>query len=125
MRYIISQDDMEVTDSITKLVWKTEVTYHTFDEAIKYASASAESTGIPWRVPRLDELYSLVDVAYARPCSTFPGIEADWFWSSSPYVGNTKCAWSVDCYFGSVHFVFRTYKHAVRLVRKVKPGLPC
>jgi hypothetical protein len=84
-----------------------------------------------WRVPTVDELKSLVvctngrssnDCAdgSARPTiaqTIFPRTPSEWFWSSSPYVGNSGSAWSV--YFGNgyVDNDGRNSSYRVRLVR--------
>jgi hypothetical protein len=40
-----------------------------------------------------------------------------WYWSSSPYMGNSGCAWYVDFYDGYVYYSVRSNYYYVRLVR--------
>jgi len=74
-------------------------------------------TGLAWRVPRVDELASLVDRNLTYPASSFPDRLAHVFWSSSPYVGSTDLAWGVGFYDGGVGSSYRDCALAVRLVR--------
>jgi hypothetical protein len=122
-RYELSADGSEVVDHQTGLIWMKQVkTELTFDEAQDYAGQVARETGLAWRVPTVDEFISLVDRSCSEPASGFPDMPSDWFWSSSPYVGNSNYAWVVIFNDGGVGLSNRYDYDAVRLVRGGQPG---
>jgi len=128
-RYEKSADGQEIIDHHTGLIWRaalergededgeTDRFTFTFDEAQLHAKQIAQQTGLAWRVPRVDELASLVDRNLTYPASSFPDRLAHVFWSSSPYVGSTDLAWGVGFYDGGVGSSYRDCALAVRLVR--------
>jgi len=125
-RYEISENGEEVTDHKTGLIWRRAVEpgEFTWDGAKIHAQEVAQQTGLPWRVPTIDELKTLIDEKRKkrndRPVidtNFFPERVAEWFWSSSPYVGYTYIAWYVSFFDGDVYGNFRYSTFAVRLVR--------
>jgi hypothetical protein len=75
-----------------------------------------------WRLPTADELQSIVDYSKPDPGPTinttwFPLTRSAWYWSSSPNVGYSYGAWSVNFGNGYVDSNGRSYGSAVRLVR--------
>lgn len=118
MRYEISAEGTEVLDHQTGLVWKDSFGESlTHSQAQAYAEREVKASGLPWRLPTVEELLSLVDRSKFEPASDFPKMPSKSFWSSSRYVGNADGAWVV--YFGSgfVSGYSRDYYYAVRLVR--------
>ena len=135
-RFTISGE--EVTDKRTGLVWKrcsegqtlsassctgTAVTY-THEEALARAkSANTTDSATGWRLPNVKELASLADKGCQSPAidsAAFPGTPSIYYWSSSPYVGGSYSAWSVNFNYGYVGFSGRfnlPFKNHVRLVR--------
>lgn len=66
----------------------------THDQALAHARNQSG-----WRLPNVKELVSLIDLSVSSGArihpTAFPGaIKAD-VWTSSPYVGNARCAWTV------------------------------
>ena len=127
-RYEKSADGQEIIDHHTGLIWRSalergenedgrETDRFTFDAAQLHAKQIAQQTGLAWRVPRVDELASLVDRNLTYPASSFPNRLTHVFWSSSPYVGLTYNAWVVDFGYGYVYSNLRGNTYAVRLVR--------
>ena len=75
--------------------------------------------GSGWRLPTLTELESIVDTAY-RPTidpTAFPSTPADWFWTSSPYVGSSGFGWIVYFNYGSSAYDDTASTNRVRCVR--------
>lgn len=84
-----------------------------------------------WRVPTVDELKSLVvctNGRSSRECADgsarptiaqtiFPRTPSNWFWSSSPDVGDSGYAWGVGFHNGRVGSYGRSNDLHVRLVR--------
>ena len=84
--------------------------------------ASALCGFTDWRLPTVKELQTLVNYGVASPGPTidttwFPNTQGSYYWSSSPYVGNSGYAWGVYFYYGNVYDDFRYYGFHVRLVR--------
>jgi hypothetical protein len=119
----------EVTDNRTGLVWARcsvgqswsgstctgSATTHTHEAALALAQAA---TG--WRLPNVKELASLADKGCQSPAidsTAFPNTPSGWFWSSSPYVGDSYNAWGVYFGNGGVDLINRNYYGLVRLVR--------
>ena len=116
MRYEVNET--EVLDTQTGLIWQKYFTENlTHEEALNNAERVARKTGLPWRVPTIDELVGLIDWTRTSPASAFPDMPETWFWSSSPYVGRTNYAWYVDFNVGFVYYSNRYDGLAVRLVR--------
>jgi hypothetical protein len=124
--YELSADGQEVTDHKTGLIWRRAVEPgdFTWAEAQAHAKSIARQTGLPWRVPTIDELKTLIDEKRKkrndRPVidtDFFPERATERFWSSSPYVGEADGAWSVNFNSGFVGYWYRDYSIAVRLVR--------
>jgi hypothetical protein len=66
------------------------------------------------------ELSSIADKSRSNPAIdtlAFPATPANWFWSSSPCVGDANYAWNVNFYNGNVNGNLRYYAGYVRLVR--------
>jgi hypothetical protein len=134
-RFAASADEQEVTDTKTGLVWRRCVegmrasggtcigTASTFKHhaALEHANTQGAVTGIPWRLPNVKELASIVDKSQINPAIdtlAFPATPASWVWSSSPYVGSAGSAWYGNFVDGRVNSTFRgsTFLQ-VRLVR--------
>ncbi len=133
-RFTISGE--KVTDKRTGLVWKrcsegqtlraggctgTAVTF-THEQALARAkSANTTNSATGWRLPNVKELASLADKGCQSPAidsTAFPGTPFNnYYWSSSPYVGNGYDAWGVDFGDGYVNIINRNSNLRVRLVR--------
>ena len=75
-----------------------------------------------WRLPNVKDLASLVDLSVNGSAMrvdpvAFPGAAADFTWSSSPFVGDSRGAWVVGFGNGDVDFSVRYGTLRVRLVR--------
>lgn len=113
--------DGTVTDSRNGLVWQQGVDEGSFTwtEAIAYCG-SIELPGTGWRLPAKAELESIVDLSKATPSidqTIFPDTPADFYWTSSPYMGAADNAWFV--YFEKGYSYYHTTEilYRVRCVR--------
>jgi len=80
-----------------------------------------------WRLPKVDELQSIVDMGFYGPVidtGYFPNTIVGYvywyyaYWSASPYVGRaTLAAWNVDFYQGGDDAFYKSFAYHVRLVR--------
>ena len=130
--YTISTDGSEVTDQATGLIWRrcaeglvgstctgTALTF-THEAALQRAVTVSSLTATAWRLPNVKELASIADKSLSSPAidaAAFPATPANYFWSSSPYVGNATVAWVVYFSNGVVDSNFRSVSYYVRLVR--------
>ena len=132
--FTVSADGQEVTDTKTGLNWRRCAegmtasggtctgTASTFmhEAALTRASTQAIATGVAWRLPNVKELSSIADKSRSNPAIdtvAFPATPANWFWSSSPYVGDASIAWFVYFSNGYVGYDYRSNALHVRLVR--------
>jgi len=127
--------DGTVSDNVTGLMWKKcsegqsyndgtctgSVTYHTWSEPLNLAEGATYAGHGDWRLPDVKELASLVEERCYDPAindTLFPTTSSDWFWSSSPFAGDSDFAWIVYFFNGDVsYYSSRGYEYAVRLVR--------
>lgn len=124
-----------VTDQASGLQWKRcaegqtwsggtctgTVTTHNWQQALQLADAASYAGHSDWRLPNIKEISSIVERACYSPAidqSVFPATPTNqYFWSASPYAGNSGDAWSVYFYDGAVAYITKTDKRHVRLVR--------
>ncbi len=135
--------DGTVTDNLTGLMWLKDancantisynpdstgngsVTWqHALDfvagiNAGTYSSCGGGHTG--WRLPNDIELESLVDSSAYNPAlpagHPFTSVQADYYWSSTTYAGNTAVAWIVGMSGGYVYYDNKTNNYYVWPVR--------
>ena len=73
-----------------------------------------------WRVPSLDELFSIVHHGRTSPAidtGYFPNVSSSFFWSASPGAGDSGSAWLVFFFDGRGGRSFMSLGRRVRLVR--------
>jgi hypothetical protein len=119
----------EVTDQRTGLVWARcsvgqswsgsactgTATTLTHEAALAHAQGQSG-----WRLPNVKELASLADKGCQSPAIdsvAFPNTPSSWYWTSSPYVGDSGYAWYVYFGYGVVGSGGRYSYRRVRLVR--------
>ncbi len=129
-------NDGTVTDNTTGLMWmrcslgqdwdgKTcngTAAVFSWGDGLK-AAASSEFAGYSdWRLPNKNELESIVEGRCFVPAinvKVFPSTPTAYFWSSSPYAGSPKGAWSIDFGYGNVNASVKSGSIHIRLVRDV------
>jgi hypothetical protein len=130
-RFIISEDGTEVTDNNTGLIWRRCVegmtasidgctgipgTYD-LENALALAKSQAKATGKAWRLPKVEELSSIVDMSRRDPSidtDVFPGTPGSPFFTASP---DGSLSWFVSFYVGKVFSEYSAVPNHVRLVR--------
>lgn len=116
----ICNGDGTVTDNLTGLTWTKDTktpglvacgpgTYKTWQEALNYVTCLNTNTYLghnDWRLPNINELYSLVDRSKYSPALPigypFAGVQSGNYWSSSTLASSTISAWVVDIGSGRV-----------------------
>jgi hypothetical protein len=119
-----------VKDAGTGLVWQKcsaglaplecsgEFVRMKWDAAMQYC-ADLSLAGKKWRLPTVDELKAVVDVARAEPAvdaSSFPNTKGSNYWSSSYLVSNMSFALHVLFLSGDVYLNADTLDNYVRCV---------
>ena len=134
-----------VTDSTTSLVWEKlsdDGSIHDQDNTYNWANATAVKVAAlnsavfagysDWRVPTIEELQSIVNLAYGNPTvspvfntSCAPGCTvlncsctvSSVYWSSSTHASTPADAWIVFFYDGHTFALTKTDNYYVRAVR--------
>jgi hypothetical protein len=111
-RYVTTADT--VLDTATQLTWQRQVS-----AAMSWDGAATHCTG-GWRVPRLKELQTLLDVSRQRPAIdviTFPDTPPERFWTATVQTSNANAAWTVDFNHGAASTSPQGDMNHVRCVR--------
>lgn len=130
-RFIISEDGTEVTDNKTGLIWRrcpegmtasidgcTGIPgVYDLEAALALAKSEAKATRQAWRLPKVEELSSIVDTSRRDPSidtAVFPGTPGSPFFTASP---DGALSWFVSFYVGKVFSEYSAVPNHVRLVR--------
>ena len=70
-----------------------------------------------WRLPTIDELFSVVDHTRGRPATRLPNTQSSYYWSATTYQINPTYAWLVYFLDGDVLADSKTSTNYVRAVR--------
>ena len=85
-----------------------------WDEAVKYC----EGLGNGWRLPTVQELFSIVNYNKFHPASDLD-MKSAGYWSSTTYAGNSGGAWIVHFDDGNIYGGYESGSLYVRAVREV------
>ncbi len=120
----VKNSDGTVTDNLLKVMWgPTLPEYLNFSKAEKACKDCNFAGYKDWRLPTVNELFSLVDrYKYGPAINTeiFPDTKSDWYWTSEAYVGLSGYGWVVYFYYGDVSYYYRNSYYYVRPVRNIK-----
>ena len=111
-------DHSVVTDTKTGLAW-TKATIAE-DVTFEKAKEAVEALGEGWRLPTVDELFSLIDHGKHKPAidtKAFPDTKNDCYWTSTPCAWNEAAVWVVYFGRGYVDGYHRSDSACVRAVR--------
>jgi len=121
---LIDNQDGTITDTKTNLMWQQETTRPlTWDAAIKYCDKLKLSGYSDWRLPTIQELFSLIDFTKFNPCTDtafFPDTESSDYWSSTTNASHTDYAWLVYFDDGDVYGLNKSFAYYVRAVRTIE-----
>jgi len=129
--------DGTVSDNRTGLMWmrcslgqewdgktcRGKATVFPWADGLKVAADQQFAGYSDWRLPNKNELESIVEGRCVEPSindKVFPGTPLAYFWSSTPYAGQSHGAWSVDFGYGTVNASVKGGKINIRLVRDVE-----
>ncbi|KXX64748.1 DUF1566 domain-containing protein [Marichromatium gracile] len=89
------------------------------------AEALAAGRDDGWRLPRADELTTIVERCHPGPAvnpQVFPNTPGIIFWTSSGDTGGLDRAWAVSFFAGSRYRMSKEQEGAIRLVREAPDG---
>ena len=113
-------DDGTVTDNLTGLMWAKNANAEgliTWAAALTYCNdlVLPASGYTDWRLPNINELYSLVDPTQSSPAlpagysGYFTNVQSTYYWSSTTYESYPYYAWYVSMGNGYVHYHGKDY----------------
>lgn len=127
---IYERDDFlgTVADKTTNLIWQDDyrdnnnsVKQASYHDALSYCESLALGKKDDWRLPNINELYSLVDKERTYPAldSTFKKVVASNYWSSTSEIEYPENKWGIGFDFGDdgTWFNAQSDEHYVRCVR--------
>ena len=110
-----------VSDNSTQLQWQDDVNViKTWIEAIDYCEGVSIGGYDDWRLPNINELYSIADRRKSNPAinSTFKIVGGNAYWSSSTIVGDeSNNAWCVYFQYGYDGWASKYSSYYIRCVR--------
>lgn len=115
----IDNGDGTISDNNTGLMWQAGPGAR-LDWKLANSFCREECLGghNDWRLPTIEELYSIVDYErHAPACDPVFGALSDHYWSASTGASSAQFAWSVDFGDGDVGANFKTTNSYVRAVR--------
>jgi hypothetical protein len=118
-------DDGCVLDHTTGLIWSPtldcgKVKHGAAEKQIAKLNADKLGGRSDWRLPHVRELHGLVDFERTDPAidkDAFPDTKSDWYWSGTPFAGDSSCAWGVNFGGGGASWYHRSGDGFVRAVR--------
>ena len=124
---ILSAEQTIVKDDLKKLMWEdtihTEDTKVNYTQAISYCKELKLGEFTDWRVPTLQELFSIVDYKRYKPAilKEFRHYNKDTlYWSSTPYVKESDEYWGINFKDGASSNAAINYDRYIRCVREDK-----
>jgi hypothetical protein len=119
-----------VVDTSTRLIWQDtyndnsgEIKMATWQDALIYCEELSLGGSSDWRLPNINELFSIVDITKYDPTISSVFIHNysshyyDEYWSSTTYVFNSSHAWDVGFFSGYQKYDNKSNKNNVRCVR--------
>lgn len=121
--YTRGDDNNTVTDNATKLMWQDDiyvsVNHFTWYQAINSCEGLTLNGYSDWRLPNINELYSIVDRDRSYPAHdpSFLYAAPDFYWSSTTRIADPAFAWYLRADNGVDHMALKTDINYFRCVR--------
>ena len=110
-----------VLDSTTGLIWDIgEYAPMNWADAKAHVKTLRTAGFKDWRLPTVQEFVAILDYSRANPAidtAAFPNCKSDWYWTGTPDVSYSVCAWVVNLHYGGVSRDHQTTHYYVRAVR--------
>ena len=125
---IIRDDDNQVVfDTASKLMWQDDndviltSTKKSHKDAIDYCEALTNVNYTDWRLPNINELYTVIDFTQNSPAmnSKFIQTSSNKYWSSTTSKYNLSHAWYIDFSTGSSSYQAKSTITLLRCVRDI------
>ena len=116
----------EVKDKRTGLVWQDDLAVQsvkkTFKDAKSYCRTLSLGNRHNWRLPRRDELISIIDYSKYNPAIVdgFKYVPDGVYWSSSEYINYDSYIWAAGFYYGQIIPINKLEVLNVRCVRDIQ-----
>lgn len=118
-----STSNTTVTDNNSKLEWQDSysgtIPQLAWEEAIDYCENLTLGGKSDWRLPNINELFSITEHSHGSPTinESFKNTKEGFYWSSTTYSGSSSYAWVVSFEYGSNTYYPKSRKYSVRCVR--------
>jgi len=120
-----TRDDVKevVFDSATSLMWQDDSHAKSvkkdWSDAKSYCQNLTHAGYDDWYLPSIKEIETLADTTRYNPAikKEFKNTVSSNYWSSSPYVSNSKHVWGVDFKYGHSYNRSKTFELCVRCAR--------
>lgn len=111
--YINKNSKEQLRDTKTNLIWQENDTYQEMNwtKAISYCEDLVHDSYSDWRLPKIEELNSIVSEI------SLEDSESSYFWSSTTFAGGNIFAWHADLKSGYVNINVKKDTDKVRCVR--------
>ncbi len=121
---LVRDNTLEVVhDTTTGLVWQDDFSHKSVDftwqEAINHCEDMTFAGDSNWRLPNINELYSIIDISESEPAisDTFIHVNNAYYWSSTTAKETDTSAWFGDFHSASNGYMAKSGKKHVRCVK--------
>ncbi len=126
---IIRDDNNQVVfDTTSKLMWQDDndviltSTKKTWENAIAYCESLNNVSYTDWRLPNINELYTIINFTNSSPAmnSKFIQTSNSKYWTSTSYKYDLSNAWHIDFTNGSSSYQIKSTTTFLRPIDKTK-----
>lgn len=111
--------DYMIQDLKTNLLWTTPIRKKVaWNQASQMCMNIRYGDYADWRLPKIEELETLINYQVSHPVSTFPKMPSKVFWSASKFLNKKMEAWAVRFYGGIVESKVMGNKYFFMCVRE-------
>lgn len=119
----LTRSNNVVYDDNTNLYWQDDISAknhaNSWSGAINDCNTLTLDNKDDWRLPNINELYSIIDHTLYNPpiYSTFVNSSNTSYWSSTTSYNSSTQAYSIRFYYGSIELKSKSLNHTLRCVR--------